>query len=112
MSDYVLNSEHPKGRDKARVFKAVLGIERRNAAAFAAVIRASLPRAVAIQRESDQHGQRWTTYHEVIAINGVPAVVTVAWAFTAEESAVPKLVSCYIETDKQKELVKLFVPSI
>ena len=101
---YVLNPDHPKGRDKARVFKSALGIERRHAAVLAEIITASLPRALAKERRQDKHGRSWTTYHEIIGLSAVTAIVTVGWSFSIEEPDEPKLVSCYIELARQEEL--------
>jgi uncharacterized protein DUF6883 len=102
-----LNPNHPKGKDKARVFKAVLGIERQHAAAFAEIIKQSLRRALALERPADEHGRSWTTYHEIVALSGTTAIVTVAWKFAIEEPEIPKLVSCYIELNKQEEFAAL-----
>jgi len=61
LSDYVLSPDHPKGKDKARVFKAVLGIERKHAEVLAEIIKESLPRALAVERPQDEHGRSWAT---------------------------------------------------
>ncbi len=105
--DYVLNPDHPDGRHKARVFAAVLGIERSHADVLAQIILASLPRAAAEQRPDDEYGQSWTTYHEIVGLNSKTAIVTVGWKVLVEEPERPKLVSCYIDLDRQQELTDL-----
>ncbi|HLJ27983.1 MAG TPA: hypothetical protein VKY85_14835 [Candidatus Angelobacter sp.] len=106
LRDYVLDEEHPLGCHKARVFKSVLGIDKRHADALAEIIRGSLPRALAQRRKSDEHGHRWVTHHEMVGVNA-PAIVTVAWIFKTEEPDIPVLVSCYIDTERQEELARL-----
>ncbi len=78
LENYALNPDHPAGRNKARVFRDILGIERRHATALAELIRSTLLRAHAIQRETNDFGARWTTYHEIVGLNGTSAIVTVA----------------------------------
>src|SRR6266705_763574 len=39
LTDYCLNPDHPRGKDKARVFAAVLGITRDSANELAALVR-------------------------------------------------------------------------
>ncbi len=99
--------EHPYGRHKAAVFKEVLGIERRHADVLAELIRSTLPFAPAQPGESVEYGTHWTTYHHIVGFKAQSAVVTVAWIFKKEQSEVPELISCYIETQKQENLRKL-----
>ena len=105
--DYALNPNHPKGRDKARVFKAVLGIEQKHADAFAETIRGTLPRAYAEKQKQDQFGTRWATHHEIAGLTGKSAIVTVAWIYKAEAPDIPVLVSCYIDLERQAALAGL-----
>lgn len=107
LRDYVLNPDHPKGQNKARVFKAMLGIERKHATAFAEIIKETLVRAPAIKNEDSDYGSRWVTHHEIVGINGRPAVVTVAWLFKTEQLEVPVLITCYIDVSHQEQLRKL-----
>ena len=107
LRDYVLNPDHPTGRNKARVFKRMLGIERKHAAAFAQVIKSSLPRAVAEKGKEQSYGSHWVTYHEIIGLGGESVIVTVAWMFKVEEPETPNLITCYIETRRQEQLATL-----
>lgn len=108
LRDYVLNPDHPAGRNKARVFKAILGLERKHAAAFAEIIRESLNRAPAVKKEVIAYGEPWLTYHEIIGLQGRPAIVTVAWLFKLDQPEIPVLITCYIDTKHQEQLAKLF----
>jgi hypothetical protein len=104
---YVLNADHREGKHKARVFKSILGLERRHCDVFARIVYETLPRAAAVKGVADDFGERWTTYHLVIGINGLSAIVTAAWIYRVESPDVPSLVTCYIETGRQEELRKL-----
>ena len=104
LRDYALNPDHPEGKHKAKVFKAALGIERTHAEVFAQILEAGLIRAPAVRGIKNEHGQRWTTYHEIVGLTGRPTVVTVVWIYRPEEPAVPVLVSCYIEPGGPRKL--------
>lgn len=105
--DYVLNPDHPLGKHKARVFKSLLAIERGNAEVLADVIKGSLFRAAAIQGASNQYGESWKTYHDILGVNGKSAIVTVSWIFATTEPEVPRFVTCFIEPDAQDRLALL-----
>jgi len=107
LRDYILNMDHPQGRHKAIVFKSMLGIERHHAHVLAEVIRGTLGRALAQRGQVDEFGERWATYHEIIGLNGRPAIVTVAWMFKKEAPGIPVLISLYIEVEQQGKLAKL-----
>jgi hypothetical protein len=108
LENYILNSEHPQGKHKARVFQSTLEIERRHANVLAELIQRSLSRAPAEQGESNEYGDCWTTWHEIIGMNGQSAVVTVAWMFKRNADQTPVFISCYIESRNQQALKKLF----
>jgi filamentous hemagglutinin len=104
LRDYALDPESPKGKNKARVFAAALGIGREHAEALALVLKDSLSRAPAVRAKSDPHGERWITYHQVTGLNARTSVITVAWIYRLERPAVPALVSCYIEEKGMRKL--------
>lgn len=97
LRDYALDPNHPTGKNKARVFKATLGIERDHADVLSKILRSTLFRSPAVQGRKSQYGEHWTTYHEIVGLSGQPIVVTVAWIYRIEHAHVPVLVSCYIE---------------
>lgn len=105
--DYALNEQHPDGKHKAMVFKGILGIERRHADTLAELIKTTLSSAAAQPGKSDEYGEHWTTYHQIVGFGSQSAVVTVAWIFKKEQSAVPQLISCYIEPNRQEKLRQL-----
>src|SRR5580693_5300883 len=106
LENYILNMEHRQGKHKARVFKSALEIERRHAPILAELIHRSLERSPAERSESDDHGDRWTTWHEIIGLNGQSMIVTVAWIFKRNAEQIPVFISCYIESAKQENLRK------
>jgi hypothetical protein len=97
LRDYALNPNHPQGKDKARVFKATLGMERDHADTLREILISTLVRSPAVRGLNDQHGERWITYHEIIGLGGKPVVVTSAWIYRVEQADVPVLIPCYIE---------------
>jgi hypothetical protein len=99
LRDYALDPNHPMGKNKARVFKAALGVERDHADVLSKVLRSTLFRSPAVQGRRSQYGEHWITYHEIVGLSGQPVVVTVAWIYRIEHPDVPLLVSCYIELE-------------
>jgi hypothetical protein len=94
LRDYCLNSEHPNGKNKARVFASVLAI----GPADAFTLRAAVLRAVgtgdAVPGERDGHGSRYIVDFEMTTAKGT-AIVRSAWIIKTGES-VPRLTSCYV----------------
>ena len=88
LRDYALNPNHPQGKDKARVFKATLGMERDHADTLREILISTLVRSPAVRGLNDQHGER---YHEIIGLGGKPVVVTSAWIYRVEQADVPVL---------------------
>ena len=97
LRDYALDPNHPLGKNKARVFKAALGMERDHADVLAKILKSSLFRSPAVRGLKKPYGEHWTTYHEVVGLSGQPVVVTAAWIYRVEQADVPVLISCYIE---------------
>ncbi len=106
LRDYALNPHHPAGKDKARVFKAALGIERGHADAFAQILKSSLARSPAVRGVKHRYGDEWTTYQEIVGLNGQSAVVTAGWIYRFEEPDVPVLITCYIEPQGPRRLAQ------
>ena len=109
LREYILNPDHPVGRNKARVFKSILGIEAKHAVALAEIIRETLVRAAAKPIDESPYGTRWETHHEIFAPSGLSAIVSVAWLFRVEQPEIPVLITCYIDIKRQEELRKLLI---
>lgn len=94
LRDYSLSLEHPRGRHKARVFQAVLGMT----AAQADELRAALIDAArtgdAAPGASDQYGTRYIIDFELRHDERVASVRS-CWIVRCDE-IVPRYVTCYI----------------
>lgn len=88
---YALNPEHPRGGDKARVFKAALGYTAENADELMRAIREALPMAPAQDAGATEYGHKYTVDLEITAPAGT-AVVCTGWPGHHGESA-PRLTS-------------------
>jgi len=57
LRDYALDPDHPEGKNKARVFKAALGMERGHADVLAKVLRSTLVRSPAVRGVKNRYGE-------------------------------------------------------
>src|SRR5262245_7849198 len=99
LRDYCLNPNSARGRHKARVFAAVLGIT----AAETPQLRARLLEAARTENaqrgELDLYGQRYTIDFEVETQVG-KATVRSGW-IVLHGKTVPRLTTCYIKKRKR-----------
>lgn len=92
--EYCLNPEHPRGRHKARVFAAALGITANEAEELQqALLQAAITEA-AVPAESDDYGQRFVIDF-VGEGPGGKARVRSLWIVLHGE-VFPRLTSCYV----------------
>jgi len=93
LTDYCLNPEHPRGKDKARVFAAVLGITSDRAHELAALVRqAALEGDITQEAETD-----FGRYYRVdwaIPTQGHVVLRTI-WEM-APGDEIPRLISAFI----------------
>lgn len=94
LRDYCLSSSHPRGRHKARVFAAVLGLTAGDANEFRQAILSAIALEEAIWTETDEYGQRYTVDF-AMRRQGKEAVVRTLWIIRSGEDF-PRLTSCYI----------------
>ena len=95
LTDYCLNPDHPRGKDKARVFATVLGITRDSANALAALVRQA-----AI--EGDITKEAMTTFGRYYRVDwAIPtqgnAVLRPMWEMAPGEE-IPRLISAFMRT--------------
>jgi len=95
LTGYCLDETHPRGRHKARVFAARVGITR----AEAGLLRAALLRAVAgattaVEGVADGHGRRFVLDLEVTGPKGTGTARS-SWIVRTGEDF-PRLTSCYL----------------
>ena len=94
LRDYCLNGEHPRGRHKARLFRAALGIGREDAEELRAALLAAAISEPAMALHADAWGQYWRL-DATIRRRGRQAVVRCLWIVRTGETA-PRLVTCWV----------------
>jgi hypothetical protein len=98
LRDYCLNPDHPKGKHKARVFQAKLGIGRNDAERLRQVILEAVLRADAIEQKPTLYGRRFIVDFEVSLPEGKfilsTALVRTAWIIRNDEDF-PRLTTCF-----------------
>ena len=97
LRDYCLSEIHPRGKHKARVFRAALGLT----AADAEVLRDALLKAVADQTDelrqtaSDEHGSRYDLDF-VMTTPGGSVAIRSKWIAPAAKRVL-RFISCYVK---------------
>ena len=94
LREYCLNSSHPRGKHKARVFKAALGLTDEDADALRDKLIEVAPTVEAELGEEDEHGRRYSTDFD-LEWNEKKARVRATWIIRADEDF-PRLTSCYV----------------
>jgi hypothetical protein len=94
LTDYCLDPDHPRGRDKARLFRAALDLGRADAIWLRQQILAGVLHANAIEDASDQFGAR---YRVDVAIRRQDrhAVVRTVW-IVPQGGINPRFVTCWV----------------
>ena len=95
LTEYCLNENHPYGKEKAFVFKAVLGIEIKDAFLLKEAIIKGLSQNYSTKRDEDEYGKRYTVIMKIRIFDKEATVVT-GWIIKNEEDF-PRLTSCYIQ---------------
>jgi hypothetical protein len=91
--DYCLNSEHPRGRNKARVFAAV-GIREAEAEELRAAILSAAQEAEAELGIANVYGQRYVVDCDFFR-QGRAVRIRSTWIVRSEDG-LPRLTSCYV----------------
>jgi hypothetical protein len=91
--EYCLNSEHPRGRNKARVFASV-GIRRANAEHLRTAILAAACGTDAQPGVANVHGQRYIIDFDMLS-QGRTVRIRSTWIVRIGEE-LPRLTSCYV----------------
>jgi hypothetical protein len=94
LEDYCLNSEHPIGKFKARVFQSVLRLEKKDAEKLRDAILAELRNGLANQGREDQYGTRYIVDLNIVNLN-LRATVRTIWIIARDEDF-PRFVTCYV----------------
>ena len=94
LRDYCLSREHPRGRNKARVFESALGLTASNASALRDALLAAARTTDAIPAEKDEFGRRYMLDFMMSGPKG-RAWVRSSWIVRRGEDF-PRLTSCYV----------------
>ncbi|MFN3351817.1 DUF6883 domain-containing protein [Pseudorhodoplanes sp.] len=94
LAGYCLDSAHPRGRHKARVFRQTLGVGRDDADWLKGAILAALSGVDAVELERDVYGARWRADVALTRQNR-QAVVRTVWMIRAGER-IPRFVTCWV----------------
>lgn len=93
--DYVLNMDHPTGRNKAIVFDKVLGYNKSNGDKLISAIREQLPQMECISRKG-KYGVQYSGKMNLTGPSGRTASVKIAWQID-NGTDFPKLTTIYVD---------------
>ena len=94
---YSLNPEHSRGKHKARVFAAALGLREEDAGWLRSLLLEAVHRD-ARTVEQDEFGTYYVIDFEVRTPTGA-AVIRSSWIVRAGEDS-PRLTTCYVKRDR------------
>jgi hypothetical protein len=94
LRDYCLNTDNPRGSNKARVFAVALGFTAQDAEILCTHLLEAARIGEAVVGELDLYGQRYTIDWVITTPQGT-APVRSAWIILHGETA-PRLVTCYV----------------
>jgi hypothetical protein len=94
LRDYCLSLDHPRGRHKARVFAAVLGLTADHAELLQDALKRAALEEEALTTDQDEYGQRYVVDFIMSGPSG-EARIRAAWIVKSDEDF-PRLTSCYV----------------
>ena len=94
LRDYCLNPDHPRGRHKARLFAAALGLTANHADQLRDRLLEAAQAEEAAATDQDEFGQRYVVDFTMKTAAG-EANVRSSWIVRAGEDF-PRLTSCYV----------------
>ena len=94
LRDYCLNPRHQRGRHKARVFAASLGLTAQDAERLRDLLIEAARHADAVPTERDAYGQRYTVDCHTQGRGG-PVWIRSNWIVRCGEDF-PRLTSCFV----------------
>jgi hypothetical protein len=98
LRDYCLDPNSPKGRNKARVFKAALGLTRNDASLLRDELLSAARERACELGEVDDYGQRYTLDFQLETAAGRHQVRS-GWMVRHDEDF-PRLTTCYVVVSK------------
>jgi hypothetical protein len=94
LHDYCLNPAHPRGRHKARVFAATLGLTATDAEFPCEELLRAAREANATPGDGDEYGERYAVDFK-LARGDRQAMVRSTW-IVSRSDPVPRLTSCFV----------------
>lgn len=94
LQDYCLSASHPRGKHKAHVFAASLGMTTENTEELRDAILSAIVSEDATPTEKDEYGQRYMVDF-TMSRQGRQATIRTAWIIRTREDF-PRLTSCYV----------------
>ncbi len=94
LTNYCLSPEHPRGRNKARVFAAATGFTAEHADQLREALLQAARTQIAVPTEVDDFGQRFVIDFWLDGPTG-SAEVRSSWIILTNDD-VPRLTSCYV----------------
>lgn len=94
LRDYCLSPDHPRGRHKARVFKAVLDISTQDAELVRDALIIAAREQDTLQGSSDEFGTRYRLDFD-FAHGDRSAVIRSSWIVRSGET-IPRFVTCFV----------------
>lgn len=96
LTEYALNPDHPKGKNKAKVFESALGYNRSNADDLINQIYEKLPSCEAELGKLDEFGQRYTIDIPITGPNGNTVNVRTGWIIKTD-SDIPNMTTLFVK---------------
>jgi len=94
--NYCLSPQHPRGRHKARVFAAAIGLTAEHAEALRQALLRAASRPDAVEAERDSYGQRYVIDFDMTGPSGATASIRSAWIVLTGEDY-PRFLACYVQ---------------
>lgn len=91
---YSLDSSHPTGKHKARVFEAALGMTQSDAQQLREMILRAILVTEAVDQGTNIHGTRYAVDFTAFGVKGTVMIRT-TWIIDVGATA-PRLTSCYV----------------
>ncbi|EHN8826233.1 TPA: DUF6883 domain-containing protein [Enterobacter bugandensis] len=96
LATYALDSTHPAGGHKARVFESALGYNPTNADVLAARIKEGVLSVPAKVLQANNYGQTMAVDMPILGVNGETALVRTGWMYETD-ALVPRLTTLFVK---------------
>ncbi|GLU36049.1 MAG: DUF6883 domain-containing protein [Pigmentiphaga sp.] len=96
ITSYALNTEHPVGGNKAKVFESALGYSQKNASELITKVQEGAALYPAKLGVADKFGQRITIDMPITGPNGKTAIVRTGWIYDPG-SSIPRMTTLYVK---------------